>query len=277
MSTPFPGMDPYLEHPSIWPGVHTRLMVALANQLGPKVRPRYVVSVEGRVFFEGPEEQRIPDVTVKRRDGPWGNQAVAEAPADEPLVVAVEGLEVTERFVNILDRYRDMRVVASVEVVSPSNKAAGPGREAYLQKQRETLSSERHLVEIDLLRRGAHVLGVPEGVVQGSGPYDYLVCLSRWPQPRKFELYFSRLRDRLPRVRIPLASPDPDVTLDLQRVLEQVYEEGDFMLQLRYEDRCVPALEPTDQDWANQRIATYKAAHADLFSPPPGPLPGSNP
>ena len=33
--TPFPGMDPYLEHPTLWPGVHNRLIIALADVLSP--------------------------------------------------------------------------------------------------------------------------------------------------------------------------------------------------------------------------------------------------
>ena len=65
METPFPGMDPYLEHPALWPSVHTRLIVALANQLGPKIRPRYVASVEDRVFIESADQDRIPDVLVR--------------------------------------------------------------------------------------------------------------------------------------------------------------------------------------------------------------------
>ena len=29
MKMPFPGMDPYLEHPALWPGVHTRLSAGI--------------------------------------------------------------------------------------------------------------------------------------------------------------------------------------------------------------------------------------------------------
>jgi hypothetical protein len=29
----FPGMDPYLAAPDLWPGVHSRLVVYLADQL----------------------------------------------------------------------------------------------------------------------------------------------------------------------------------------------------------------------------------------------------
>ena len=40
MKTPFPGMDPYLEHPVLWPSVHTRLMVRIAVVAAPRIRPR---------------------------------------------------------------------------------------------------------------------------------------------------------------------------------------------------------------------------------------------
>jgi hypothetical protein len=61
---PFPGMDSYLEHPALWPGLHNRLIVAIANQLQPRLLPRYLTSIEERVFGEGPSRQMIPDVPV---------------------------------------------------------------------------------------------------------------------------------------------------------------------------------------------------------------------
>ena len=39
MPTPFPGMAPYLERAEVWEEVHTRLLVAIADALGPQVRP----------------------------------------------------------------------------------------------------------------------------------------------------------------------------------------------------------------------------------------------
>jgi hypothetical protein len=35
MPTLFPGMDPYLERAGVWEEVHTRLIVAIADALGP--------------------------------------------------------------------------------------------------------------------------------------------------------------------------------------------------------------------------------------------------
>ena len=43
-------------------------------------------------------------------------------------IVEVEDLEIHETRVEILDSYNEMKLVALIEVVSPTNKAAGPGR-----------------------------------------------------------------------------------------------------------------------------------------------------
>jgi len=49
--TPFPGMDPYLEHPELWQGFHNELIAALQRDLAPRLRPRYYVSLEQRVYI----------------------------------------------------------------------------------------------------------------------------------------------------------------------------------------------------------------------------------
>ena len=50
MPTPFHGMDPYLERAGMGEEVHTRLIVAMADALGPQVRPKYRVGVEQRIY-----------------------------------------------------------------------------------------------------------------------------------------------------------------------------------------------------------------------------------
>ena len=71
MPSPFPGMDPYLEHPALWPGLHSRLIVGLADDLGPILRPRYYVEVEERVYLLTPESPRKA-VPTPSRPGPMG-------------------------------------------------------------------------------------------------------------------------------------------------------------------------------------------------------------
>ncbi len=266
MSMVFPGMDPYLEHPVLWESVHARLIVALANQLQPRLDPRYITSIEERVFVEGPQ-RRIADVWVQKVPESGGALAVAEPGSDQAVILEVADLEIHESRVEILDLYNNMKLIAVIEVVSPTNKAAGPGRESYVAKQREVLARDCHLIEIDLQGRGRHVVSIPEWRVQEVQPYDYLVCVNRWPLRNRFALYPRRLRQRLPRIAVPLVAPDPDVHLDLQAALEQVYQDGRYLRRVRYTEPCEPALAAEDQAWASACWVAYRAAHPEVFPP----------
>jgi hypothetical protein len=249
-------MDPYLEHHVLWESVHARLIVAIANQLQPKLDPRYVTSIEERVFIEGPQRP-MPDVWIQKVGDGEGLPPLVENDSDTAVIIEVEDLEINETRVEILDSYNEMKLVALIEVASPSNKAAGPGRESYRAKQQETIGRDCHLIEIDLLRHGRHVLCVPEWRIEFLRPFDALCCVNRWPARNRYELYSRSLRERLPRLKIPLADDDPDAVLDLQAALEQVYVEGRYRRRIRYDQPCEPALSLDDQNWANERIAAF--------------------
>jgi hypothetical protein len=249
----FPGMDPYLENPAIFPGIHNRMVVYLADQMAPFLRPRYIASVGDRVYVEGPPPRPIlPDVWI-RETAPRYRGGAAAAVLDEAIVVEVPDLEIHEPYIEILDRESGMRVVTVIALVSPSNKYAGPGRESYVAKQQEVRHSEVHLVEIDLLRYGPHVLAVPEALVRARFPYDYLISINRAALRRsRFEVFPRTVRQPLPRIPIPLAGDDPDVRLDLRAALEQAYEAGGYDQRIDYRAPCEPPLEPDDQRWAEQ-------------------------
>jgi hypothetical protein len=261
MAMIFPGMDPYLEDPALWTGVHASLVVYIRNYLQPLLRPRYVAAVEERVFLEFPPQDRIPDVWVKRsKKAAKTGTGVALMAADPAVVVKVPELEVHESYVAILDLYSGQQLVTVIEVVSPTNKFDGQGRESYLAKQKEIRGSTVHLVEIDLLRTGRHVLAVPEWIARGQGAYHYLAGVNRAQGCRdKFDLYPRQLPERLPRVAVPLAGKDPDVVLDVQAVLAQTYEDGSYADRVDYRARCRPPLPAEGQRWANAIIKKAKA------------------
>jgi len=50
MPSPFPGMDPYLERPDRWSGVHTRLIAVIGEMLARQVAPRFFVDSEDNVY-----------------------------------------------------------------------------------------------------------------------------------------------------------------------------------------------------------------------------------
>ncbi len=269
MATPFPGMDPYLEHPTLWTGVHAGLISAIRHQIGPKLRSRYVASVEERVMIDIPQQQRVPDLWIqKTRHGGDRSASFAESSAamlEEPLVLEVPSDPVREYFVEILDRYQDMKVVTVIEVLSPINKATGPGRGEYLRKRTTTLQSSTHLVEIDLLRRGTRLPEFSEEQLEGLGPFDYLITVNRFqPGRNQYEVIPRQLRSPLPNFGIPLVAPDPDVGLDLQVALDQVYEDGSYMLRIHYERPCSPSLPDDAQAWLNDRWK-HDQQHSELF------------
>jgi hypothetical protein len=261
MSMIFPGMDPYLEKPAFWPGVHNRFVVYLADRLTPMLGRRYIATIEARIYYERPDHSNVPDVLLleraKRRRptrAPRGD-AVAVAEDDAPVILRVDPIEVSESYIAIHDRESGLKIVTVIELVSPANKGRGQGRGSYLAKQRQVLRSDAHLVEIDLLRKGRHVLAVPEGMLRRQADYDYLISVNRAREDRgEFELYPRGLRQRLPHIRIPLAGNDLDVQPDLQAVLAQTYEAGRYRDLIRYDRPCVPALHPDDQAWADELI-----------------------
>ena len=250
----FPGMDPYLENVFLWSGVHARMIVYICNALQPLIRPRYVAAIEERVYMEGASIHRIPDVWLKHRRRPQRG-AIALMEADAPVTVRVSQNEIHEPFIGILDRTSGQKLVTVIELVSPTNKHEGPGRVSYLDKQKEVRASDAHLVEIDLLRTGQHVVAVPKDAIARHESYHYLVCVNRAQELRdEYDLYFSQLRERLPRIRIPLTAGDPDVKLELQPIVEQVYKDGCYDDRIDYGKPCKPPLSPADQAWANQLI-----------------------
>lgn len=257
----FPGMDPYLEDSQRWPGVHTAFIVYLRDQLQPMLRPRYWAAIEERVFVEGPDREIVPDASLQLKRPHGRMTAVATATTATPEVVRIPELEIHESYVSILDRQNGHAVVSIVELVSPTYKYAGPGRVLYREKQTETRASKTHLIEIDLLRAGPHVLAVPEWAARGRGEYDYLICVNRAKGRRdEFELYRQNLRQPLPQIRIPLAGNDPDVLFDLQSIIARVYEAGSYQDELAYDAPCVPPLAPEDQAWADQLIQQARQA-----------------
>ncbi|MFN0050735.1 MAG: DUF4058 family protein [Planctomycetales bacterium] len=257
-------MDPYLECRQLWTGVHPKLIVYLAEQLQPLLAPRYVASIEERVYVEAPARQFVPDLRIHRTTVPSAlPRAASTALLDEPIVVEVPVEESRERYIEILDRQSDLRIVTVIEIVSPSNKHSGAARKSYLQKQSEILSSDSHLVEIDLLRTGQHVLAVPEWRARQEGVYDYLVSVNRAHESRTFyELYLRSVREPLPSVRIALSEGDPDVLLDLQAAFRRAWESGGYALRIDYRVPCIPPLSLEDQAWANALIAAATADDA---------------
>ena len=247
--SPFPGMDPWLEHPAWWPNVHQSLITYSRDALQRVVGDRYFVSIGERVYVETADHSYYPDVSIveQRR----GRSAALAVDADTPVVVIVEPVEHREVFLEISDAVSGERIVTVIEVLSPANKRPGPGRDLYLHKQAEILASTTNLVEIDLLRDGDPTVAIPSHRRRETA---YGVVVSRAADRLRRDLYPIRLLDRLPRVAIPLEGEDAAV-LDLQAVLDETYEKGGFGRRIDYRRPPVPPLSASDQARALQVLA----------------------
>ena len=261
MPSPFPGMDPYLEYPGLWPDVHHTLISGTRDLLATQLRPKYVVRVEERTYITDESDAaftpriRVPDVEVAARPG-WeratlstGGEASQVEVAEPVIATTWFEEEIHEAFLNIIDR-ESRDVVTVIEVLSPTNKIPGsPGRTSFEQKRREVMNSPSHWVEIDLLR-GTRMVPIPRKI----GEHEYLVHVSRKGLRPRGELFPIRLNQRLPIIPIPLKPGDPDARLDLQSVLDAAYDRAGYDLEIDYQDQPRPPLEGELAAWADQLL-----------------------
>jgi hypothetical protein len=248
-------MDPHLEQ--FWGDVHTGLINNACNALQRQLPSDLVARMGERVFVEPAEGQAwniVSDVRVVERDRPreprlsTGN-GIAVA---EPLVVHLEESEPERQgFIEIIDIKSGRRVVTVIEVLIPSNKIAGPGRELYVKKQRELREGGVSLVEIDLLRAGQRVLSVPFDRIPEGHRTPYAACARRGWKAFEAEFYRIPLRERLPAIRIPLRQADEDIALYLQSQIDRSYEEGRYSEEIVYREEPEPPLHADDARWAD--------------------------
>lgn len=227
MPSPFPGMDPYLEAPGIWPDLHERLANEISRSLNQELPAPYYAKLEVRL------ETGI-----------------------------VEEGEARHQFVEIRDGTRNHKLVALIEIASPSNKRPGDDRAAYQRKQAEVLASDASLIELDLLRSGQRLLPaakLAEYVAEVHPRPDYLVTVSpawlRAGEGLGYHLYPVGLRDPLPCLPVPLREGDAEVLLDLQYAFNQAYDGGPYRRgAVDYAEPAEPPLSDKDTTWARRLL-----------------------
>lgn len=256
-SSPFPGMDPYLESPHGWADVHARLIAAIGDYLSERILPAFFVRIEERVYITAPgdpDRQAIePDVSILRESGV--RFAAAGAGITPPVLIERTDLEpeIHDRFLTIVDT-AGRATVTTIELLSPFNKRPGAqGYAAFQRKRSAVMASPVHWIEIDLLRAGLR----PAEVAERSDYYSLLQRGDRWGA---WEVWFFNLRMQMPTIAVPLRPPYDDVPLDLQAVLSDVYRRSGYGFQIDYQQSVPPPpLRPEDEPWAQERIAHWRA------------------
>jgi Protein of unknown function (DUF4058) len=257
MFSPFPGMDPYLERPDRWSGVHARLIAVIGEALARQVAPRFFVDSEDNVYILGLDD---PARSLVRPDF-YGVEAVNAASLSRPrgqiaapmVLDLPASLEIRAPYLKVIDT-ADRQVVTTIEVLSPINKEPGSsGQRDFLRKRDQILGASTHWLEIDLLRAGTRPPGIPP---RG----DYYAALHRAGVRDRLEAWFVSLRDPLPTIAVPLRPPFEDVPLDLQEAVEVVYERYRYDTGIDYASDAPPPLREADAAWVSERVAAWRRA-----------------
>lgn len=264
MPSPFPGMDPYIEACGLWADFHNHLIEQIAWQLADVTPERYIVRTGERSYLVLVESEGkashpfLPDVSVttprgRKKGGKKGGTALAEPDiqAKPHVLRAFVTEEYREKFLEIYETEPEMRLVTSIEVLSPSNKRPGTeGWDLYQRKRQSILLGNVNLVELDLLRGGQRM---PMFDPWPSSPYTLTVARARKPHAcLVWEAYFQH---PLPAILVPLAKPDPDLTLSLQPLIETIYRRFRYEQSIHYTAELTPSLNAEESAWCRQRLS----------------------
>ncbi len=256
-TSPFPGMDPYLERH--WPAVHAHLVPAAMLALNAVLPDDLVARCEERLAIgaedpaDGLTQQVVPDVRVFEPAAGASAAATAATAATAvltaPFKLVVDLEPLTERFIRIL-RPAGEELVTVIEFVSPANKTPA-GVEQAVGKRDDLLRAGVHVVEVDLVRRG-HWRGLLAPHVcprEAVAAFRYTVRLGGHREAAY--LYPAPLREPLPPVVVPLRPSDAPVSIDLQQLMADVYRGGRYGRTVDYAAAADPPLSAADAAWAD--------------------------
>jgi hypothetical protein len=244
-------MNPYLES-DVWHGFHQMFIPACGQSLVPQVRPDFIVTLDEHVYVhEASEEERVlrirPDMSILSQSQQTNDDETVAVVAPPQYTLIRPAVDVErESYIAVRDRHR-RELICVIEVLSPANKRPGPDRAAYIAKRDALLRSQAHFVEIDLLRGWERMPAepVPE--------CEYCVVVSRVEERPRAGIWPVGLKDRLPKIPVPLRPPHPDAMLDLQLLLHQVYDASGYDDYL-YDSEPHPPLTTAQSAWAESLL-----------------------
>lgn len=254
MPSPFPGMDPYLENPVYWGGIHAKLINAINTALNRDLPEGYFADIEEHIWLqiEEPEDRELigkPDLFVTRTNGKSHNGMSGGIAVLEPTVHAVlpQGRRKTQKYIKVVAPDH-ATIVTVIEILSPSNKASGRGK--YLAKREEYFAARTNLVELDFLRDGERM---PMGRPSSPGG-DYYFFVSRSANFPAVEVWHFSVKDKIPPIPIPLKKSDGEIPLRLQKPFEELYDANRYAQHIDYSASPVPPLRSTDAAWAAELL-----------------------
>jgi hypothetical protein len=269
VTSPFPGMDPFLEINPRWEVFHGWFIRELARQNMGRARAiGCEVDVERSVYGREPTGELVligePDVSARHDASAVVSYetmqsgaaiALAEPESIHEVVLDPDEMEAyKQEYIVVRETGQWARVLAVVELLSFANKE-GTYVPKYREKRSRFLSSSAHFMEIDFLRGGENPSRdlFPE---LPRTPY-FIFVARKTGMGRNEEGYPLRLQDPLPVIGLPLGSGRPDLPLDLAAAFRSAYDLSHRSnLARAYEEENVPAppLDEQDQAWVRQAL-----------------------
>jgi hypothetical protein len=242
-------MDPFIEASGLWENFHALLIAEIQRVLAAAVPSRYAVRAGERSYVvlgdAGANRSQIQaDLAVVAPSGAGAGVSRATEPAapsvsdSAPVVMlALPPEEHRETFLEIYQLVPERRLVTVIELLSPSNKRPQTrGWRTFQRKRRALLAGAAHYVEIDLLRRGTR-----PRMANGWPDNPYYILVARQQESPRCLVWPATSIRRLPIVPIPLIAPDPDLTLDLQPLVEEIYQRSRYDADIDYGDTAAAA------------------------------------
>jgi hypothetical protein len=245
-------MDPFIEACGLWKEFHDRLLGELERELSSRASEQYFVRLAARTYL-------VPDEEVQENHSPSGragsraaksktrtarSSARTTSKADSPIqILAPLDMEENEIFIEIHQVRPERRLVTGIEILSPANKVPGTaGWDEYLKRRRIFLGGEANFVEIDFLRNGRRM---PMREAWPMSPYYLLIA--RKEQSPRCQVWPVHAARALPKLPIPLGRGDMDVEIDLQPMVDTVYERAQFASLIDYKRPIDPPLTPPEK------------------------------
>lgn len=247
MPNPFPGMNPYLEHSDYWSDFHNHLIAALAKDLIPQLLPKYRVVTDKWVYKVNDLSAIAigrPDLTIQQRRIHESSTTVmvSEFEAKPIKVIVPLPQEIQQSYIEVKDA-ATKEVVTAIEILSSANKK-GDGRQKYEYKRQQVLDSLTNLVEIDLL-----FWGEPLPILNNITSHYRILVSSSDTRPTA-DLYPFNLSDSIPEFQLPLRPFDHTPVVDLQKLINELYEQLGYDYFINYQA-------PPPPPWSESDVAQW--------------------
>ncbi len=202
-----------------------------------------------------PSGIRYPDLTVVRavqqqdsaQEGGNKGTTVFAAEIGTPVTVQVPVPDIIEETFLEIRETETGQIITVIEVLSPTNKRPGLGRQKYERKRLEILSTHTHLVEIDLLRGWK-----PMPILGDLRLNHYRILVRREEQGNHANLYAFNVQDIIPEFPLPLQEDDEEPVINLNLLLDEIYVEARYDVRINYRQPPMPRLNEEDTKWATE-------------------------